>query len=124
MFQWSITLSDKQVIMLTAFHMAIPDKNGSIFHSAHSMVADAWDIRSVRKLEESNLIQVIKNSVTLWSITAKGRLIAQAIMCDADNLRRLKSRKGHEMRCLTNTENHRAWMERKAKKRAVKHFTK
>lgn len=102
--------------MLTAFQTAIPDKDGSVFHSAHSMIADAWDIRAVRKLEEQNLIIVSKGKQTIWSITDKGRLIARAIMCDAENLRRLKSRQGHEMRCLTN----RAGNELRTKKKVHK----
>lgn len=100
MFQWQITLSDRQVIMLTAFQMAKPDKDGSIFHSAHSMIADAWDTRAVRKLEEQNLIHIDRDGqsrATRWKISEKGRLIAQAIICDADNLRELRGRKGSMM---------------------------
>lgn len=120
MFQWQITLSDKQVIMLTAFHMAEPDKNGSVFHSANSMLGDAWDLRAVRKLEEMNLILVVKSEQTVWTITDKGRLIAQAIVCDAENLRRLKLRNGREISSLTWDDAHRRWMDKKTKKKSAK----
>lgn len=108
MFQWGITLSDKQVIMLTAFHVAKPDKAGCIFHAAQSMIGDAWDIRAVRKLEEQNLITVTHDNAapktTVWQITRKGRLIAEAIMSDAENLRRLRLRHGLRSARLINSD--------------------
>lgn len=60
------------------------------------------------------------NRATRWLITDKGRLIAQAIMCDADNLRRLKLRKGHESQGLINDDSHRRWVERQERKKKQK----
>jgi hypothetical protein len=121
MFQWNITLSDKQVLMLSAFHAAKPDEKGSLFHAANGMIGDAWDIRAVRKLEEQDLIAVVKTvQETIWRITVKGQLIAQAIMCDAENLRTLRLRQGREMRSLINSDGARRRTERQLSRSKIK----
>lgn len=125
MFQWSLTLSDKQVMMLIAFHNGEPDKDGSSFNSVHAMIADAWDVRAVRKLQEFNLLEVIHPAVreigaaTIWRITDKGRLIALAILEDAQGLTGIADRKGYEAASEINSDAHKRWIEKKeAKKNA------
>lgn len=112
MFQWSITLTDKQVLMLAAFSVAEPDQNGSQFQAVNGMVGNAWDVRSARKLEEMGLIEIVAYVDKLtglktnkWTITKKGRLIAEAMRCDTLNLQKIKLRNGWEARGLINEAN-------------------
>jgi hypothetical protein len=101
MFQWALTLSDKQVMMLMAFYRSEPNQYGCQFHGAHHMIGDAWDIRAVRKLQESGLMHVREQVIdglnkNIWTITMKGRLIAEAIMEDASGLANIQLRNGLE----------------------------
>lgn len=120
MFQWSITLSDKQVLMLAAFAAAEPDNLGNQFHAVHAMIADAWDIRAVRKLQEYGLIEVIeyedpetKLRTNRWSIREKGRLVAAAMREDTNSLLQMKLRDGREERYRLNRDHN----ERKRKQK-------
>lgn len=125
MFQWQITLSDKQVLMLAAFHTGFDDENGSRFSSVHAMIGDAWDVRAVRKLCEAGLLTVKDSTLpngmrsNIWNITTKGELIALAIMEDADNLKQLSERAGLKTARLVNSDAHRRWVESKTKKKAA-----
>ncbi len=98
MFNWQITLNSKQVLILLAFDSAMPDERGNQFATAHSMVVDAWTHRGVRHMLEDGLLQVdhSRKPWSIWTITPKGRLIAEAIRSDADTLKQLKDRNGVE----------------------------
>lgn len=123
MFQWSITLSDKQVAMLVAFHMADDDADKSRFTAVHAMIGDAWDVRAVRKLSEMGLLLVepvistTAGKSNRWNITDKGNLIAAAILEDADALKMIGERPGLKMRHAINEQSHQEWVEKtRAKK--------
>lgn len=107
MFNWTISLSDKQVIMLMAFYSAEDDSYECRFHSVHSMIGDAWDIRAVRKLQEYGLISVISREdarkPNIWNITDKGNFIAMAIEADADSLKTLTLRNGLQQGQIINS---------------------
>lgn len=109
MFNWTVTLSDKQVLMLMAFAAAKPDEEGNCFSAVQVMICDAWDVRSARKLQEDGLISVeeYKNEETgfrtsRWAITHKGKLIAEAVNEDAEGLRKIALRNGQEARRAVN----------------------
>jgi hypothetical protein len=123
MFQWSITLSDKQVMMLIGFHIANDDEFGCRFRAVHHMIADAWDVRSARKLTEMGLLKVEPGPAPMhpnkWNITDKGNLIASAILEDADMLKCLGERAGAESRSLVNAGNSEVVRQRKEKERAM-----
>jgi hypothetical protein len=128
MFQWSITLTDKQVLMLAAFAAAEPDARGNQFHSVHAMIADAWDIRAVRKLQEYGLIEVVafedpdtKMQTNRWSIKEKGRFIAAAMREDTNSLTQMKLREGRDSMYRLNRDFAQHEKKRKtAKKNATK----
>lgn len=110
MFQWNITLSDRQVIMLAAFLTAEEDQYGSQFHAVNSLIGDAWDIRAMRKLTEWGLISVNEvlmptgMKTNLWHITQKGEFIALAIMEDAAALKQIQLQNKTEARSVINTD--------------------
>lgn len=110
MFNWTISLSDRQVLMLMAFHSAEDDAEGSRFHSVHAMIGDAWDIRAVRKLQEQNLLVVEEFTrenglrTNRWNITDKGTCICLAIEADTEMLGKLKLRDGLNQSRLINKE--------------------
>lgn len=122
MFQWNITLSDKQVIMLAAFHAATDDSNNCRFHAVHAMVGDAWDVRAVRKLQEAGLINVAvtEEKRNRWNITEKGECIARAIQCDAISLGKMSAREGLKARSEINRIDHQHWVEKQKSKRKSK----
>ncbi len=124
MFHWTISLSDKQVLMLVAFFNATDDKNGSRFDSVNAMIGDAWDVRAVRKLQEDGLLSVQEYfneetgfTTNRWNITKKGELISLAIREDSESLSRIGLKNGRAADRLITADGNRRSDNKQVRKR-------
>jgi len=103
MFTWNVSLSAKQVLMLMAFNATEPDEHGSQFSAVQDLITDAWSIRGARGLCEEGFILAVHDGVrSKWTITEKGRLIANAILLDAKSLSGIEERLGRSLRKAVN----------------------